>query len=366
MRSPITRLFACCINPSTLDPEPRTAQPTRAAGGARLQNAHAELPAQHADLELSLRQARIALPSGQTLVARTDAEEYRQIHAFLAAAAHAPSPELAAERIILSGNSYAGFRGALTLMGLGLIDRAIPDADRWPGEGWANHLARFGEEPEAGVIDGAVTVDLEQRFRILAASPLPTAGPTREGHTPAFSAAQAGNVATSEALRAINNAPGKAPPPLALHSAAIFGQTQKVTALLARGTPVNTADRDGATALHFASANAHLDTLRVLLERGADPCRADGLGTTPLHLAAMLGHVSVIKALVAAGADVNARDCGDYTPLHQAFGHDRLAAVRALLSAGADPLARNEQGDTPAEIAGRDASISRSRFAGNA
>ena len=93
--------------------------------------------------------------------------------------------------------------------------------------------------------------------------------------------------------------------------------------LLARGLPVDGADRTGATALMYAAAQARPRVVRHLLARGADANRSDTEGETALSWS------------VGADADFGYNDRYQRPKSRK---DDRAAAViEALLAAGADP-----------------------------
>jgi len=94
-----------------------------------------------------------------------------------------------------------------------------------------------------------------------------------------------------------------------LLAAAKKGQTTEVAALLTRGAPVDSADKDGRTALMMAAQRGHAETVKLLLARGAKPDARDHEGWTAYALAAVGGRDAVVKVLppqepIALGIDV--------------------------------------------------------------
>jgi ankyrin repeat protein len=91
--------------------------------------------------------------------------------------------------------------------------------------------------------------------------------------------------------------------------------------------------------LHFAAIAGDRDAVSALLASGANPNAFDDLGKTPLHYAAERAHLEVMKVLLQSGADVNAHDearIGN-TPLGEVAGSCSLEVARILVEAGADP-----------------------------
>jgi len=91
--------------------------------------------------------------------------------------------------------------------------------------------------------------------------------------------------------------------------------------------------------LHFAAMDGDIDRVTALLAAGVDPNRFDGLGKTPLHYAAERAHLGVMRLLLENGAHVDAHDeamIGN-TPLAQVAGDCSLEVARILVEAGADP-----------------------------
>jgi hypothetical protein len=110
-----------------------------------------------------------------------------------------------------------------------------------------------------------------------------------------------------------------------------------VKALLAAGSLVNAATRDGAaTPLLLASQRNHGAVVKLLLAAGADINRASAQGLTPLYVAAQEGHLEVVGALLAGGAAVNQAAADGSTPLYIAAQNGHADVVRALLWVGAD------------------------------
>jgi ankyrin repeat protein len=109
-----------------------------------------------------------------------------------------------------------------------------------------------------------------------------------------------------------------------------------VSAELDRGTDVNAAESDGATALHWAAQNDDVEMLTLLLEAGAAVDATNRFNVTPLELAANNGNAVAIERLIQAGADPNHVSREGQTPLMTAAANGRVAAVEALLAHGAE------------------------------
>lgn len=159
---------------------------------------------------------------------------------------------------------------------------------------------------------------------------------------------------------------------LPVHRAALAGDVAGIRAALERGEAVNAnAFPPGGpgyeiTPLHFAASAGRTAAVRLLLARGAAPCpRTPVLGLAPIHLAAEAGDEPVLDLLLRTGLSPDEPTRGDpafrggfargLTALHLAASSGRPGAVRRLLDAGADPLAASLDGDTPLDLAVRDA-----------
>ncbi len=69
-----------------------------------------------------------------------------------------------------------------------------------------------------------------------------------------------------------------------LHSAAAFGSSKTVQALVEAGADVEARDEVGQTPLHRAARSGPLETVQVLLDAGADPGAQDKNGKFPFDL----------------------------------------------------------------------------------
>ncbi len=93
-------------------------------------------------------------------------------------------------------------------------------------------------------------------------------------------------------------------PGQALRDAARAGQLAKVRSLLDAGTPVDSANRYGATALGYAADKGFLEVVQLLIERGADVDVEDTFyKATPLVWASYNEHSSVVRLLLENGAE---------------------------------------------------------------
>ncbi|MFA4828453.1 MAG: ankyrin repeat domain-containing protein [Thermodesulfovibrionales bacterium] len=192
-----------------------------------------------------------------------------------------------------------------------------------------------------------------------------------------------------------------------LHEAAISGDIEKVSQLLAQGGDINLATDSGITPLHMAirakkikmvefllgkGANVHakrrghflegttslaiavynkdVDIITLLLNRGADVNQMiDQMtiwdqstqkgaqkgkaysNTTALHAAIGGGNIEIVKLLMNHGANVNAKDKSGMTPLHIAATKGNHEAINLLLNSKADLDAEDNNGHTPFYVA---------------
>ena len=123
----------------------------------------------------------------------------------------------------------------------------------------------------------------------------------------------------------------------ALHQAALKGQNNIVSVLIASGADSNLKQKDKNTTnsyhtpLHLAVRYEHLSTIGILLSNGADPNSPktfdNGDITYALHEAARKGQDKIVRVLIASGADVNLKwrkTNSHATPLHLAVEHEHL------------------------------------------
>lgn len=120
-------------------------------------------------------------------------------------------------------------------------------------------------------------------------------------------------------------------------------------AMLVVALPLNAQD------LWTAAAEGDTKTIRQLLKDGHDVnALGSALGSTALTYAVLQNHPKAVRLLIKNGADATAGAMDGNTALHAAvfLGYDKVA--KELLRAGADPSQANNQGQTPAMVAGTD------------
>ncbi len=195
-----------------------------------------------------------------------------------------------------------------------------------------------------------------------------------------FTAAQAGNTATIEALIAkgadvnaqnnygetpLFNAKNKEIAELLIakgadvNSRTIIGWTPLFNAknkeiaelLIAKGADVNAKEKDGTTPLSNAASSDSKEVAELLIAKGAD------VKGKPLYMAALGGHKDVAELLIAKGADVNGNDNNGLTPLYGAAisgapagGHKDIAELLIAKGADVNKQARLWNGATEAPL----------------
>ena len=135
-----------------------------------------------------------------------------------------------------------------------------------------------------------------------------------------------------------------------VHFAAMEGDAEKVSLMLAWGGNVAAPTPEGVTPLHLAGSP---DVVTVLTHRGAKLDARTAAGDTPLHSVCLNQRPDVVQRMTKLGADVNALNDTKETPLHMAAveGDTRTAAL--LLEHGANPRLRDAHGLTPRQVAQR-------------
>jgi len=120
-----------------------------------------------------------------------------------------------------------------------------------------------------------------------------------------------------------------------IHEAAADGDLEQIKVLLAKGSDVDTRDKDGWTPLHVAAQKGHKDVIKLLIVRGANVnAETNRWEATPLR---MVGNRrDVAELLIANGADVNLRAFDGDRPLLRAVRDGARDVVELYIAKGAD------------------------------
>jgi len=135
-----------------------------------------------------------------------------------------------------------------------------------------------------------------------------------------------------------------------LQQAALYGQPDRVAALLAKGANVEAVGLSGRTPLTAAAGSLSSKTVELLLAHGADVNRQDRGGRTALDTAVSVGtSPAIVRVLIAHGADVKSKPWTGVAVLSMGNGEwaSRVGILEALIAAGAEVDRRNRSGDTP-------------------
>ncbi len=103
---------------------------------------------------------------------------------------------------------------------------------------------------------------------------------------------------------------------------------------------------NGWTSLMFAAELGLVDQIKVLLDAGDHILSRNGRQQSALHIAAQAGHASVIRQLVHAKGELEARDSKQHTALCSAARNGKVEAVRALIQAKANHAVLCESEDS--------------------
>ena len=117
------------------------------------------------------------------------------------------------------------------------------------------------------------------------------------------------------------------------------GDTDRLSALLRDGLPVDAQDAKGNTLLMLAGYHGRTEVVKLLLKAGATVDLRNDKGQTPLGGVAFKGYVEIASLLLDAGADPLA-DQGGQTPADYAtmFGRQQiLTLLREHRAAAAKP-----------------------------
>ncbi|KAF4497149.1 hypothetical protein FAGAP_6672 [Fusarium agapanthi] len=138
-------------------------------------------------------------------------------------------------------------------------------------------------------------------------------------------------------------------------TAAYFGLSNTVLALLKKGHLADSKGIYGWTPLSYAARYGHEEVVKLLIARDdVDPNSNDQLNCeTPLSWAAKSGHAAIVKMLLdKQGILADHKELGRQTPLSLAANYGHVAEVRLLLSRhGVDPNSTCRGGRTPLSLA---------------
>lgn len=118
----------------------------------------------------------------------------------------------------------------------------------------------------------------------------------------------------------------------ALNAAVIFGQVERVKALLAVGASMTVEDCTGSTAVSEAAYHNQVEAMKLLLDSGADVNTPNQFGLTPLAIASSsYKGMTMVNLLLKKGANVNLKAKDGRSALHLAAEGGHRYIMKKLL-----------------------------------
>lgn len=115
---------------------------------------------------------------------------------------------------------------------------------------------------------------------------------------------------------------------------------------------ITAIDRHGNTPLHCACGTGDIEIIKAILNKNAPIDAKNSYNQTPLIIAAFNNQTDAVNTVLIKNPSVNQADSFGNTALHYAAIKNNDTMVKALLTQGADVYAKNNQGKTPADVAG--------------
>ncbi|CAF0738301.1 unnamed protein product [Rotaria sordida] len=140
-----------------------------------------------------------------------------------------------------------------------------------------------------------------------------------------------------------------------LHWAIRDRKLQMVIFLLSHNAQASLFDGEGFSSIHLASMFGHTDILAYLIAKGQDIDLLDKHGMTPLmHAVRRVKNREPTQLLVRLGAQINYQNpFNKFTSLHYAIIGSNIEAIRILLDAGAKTDIRNYDNEDAYELVAR-------------
>ncbi|CAF3361176.1 unnamed protein product [Rotaria socialis] len=137
-----------------------------------------------------------------------------------------------------------------------------------------------------------------------------------------------------------------------LHWAIRDRKLKMIVYLLSQNAQASLFDGEGFASIHLATMFGYTDVIAYLVAKGHDVDLLDKHGMTPLmHAARRIGNRELTQVLIRLGAEVNYQNpVNKFTALHYAIHDANLDAVKILLDAGAKVDIRNSDNETAYEL----------------
>ena len=151
------------------------------------------------------------------------------------------------------------------------------------------------------------------------------------------------NAQSDSSTKTKNNSettPGIEKPAMDIQAAIISNNIEIVKQHIEAGTDINAKDpMSGSTPLITAATFGKTDIVKALLDANAKTDIQNSEGSTALHAAAFFCHVEIVKMLVEAGADKSVKNNHNATPLQSVIGpFSEMKPVYEMIKKQLEPL----------------------------